>query len=98
MTAVKSSKKSFFWTRYLNNLRGNSKNLIVNIIFEILGLPVLSVIAIIGFYYDNKENMTAAEEVMQDAVMAGCINSMLYSCRECSYGFGDCLGAILVSL
>lgn len=80
MTAVKSSKKSFFWTRYLNNLRGNSKNLIVNIILEILGLPVLSVIAIIGFYYDNKENMTAAEEVMQDAVMAGCIPFGIIAC------------------
>lgn len=73
MTAVKSSKKSFFWTRYRNNLKGNSKNFIVNIVLEILGLPVLSVIAIIGFYYDNKENMTEAEEVIQDAVMAGCI-------------------------
>lgn len=73
MTAVKSSKKSFFLTRYLNNLRGNSKSLIVNIILEILGLPVLSVIAIIGFYYDNKENMTPAEEAISEAVMTGCI-------------------------
>lgn len=80
MTAVKSSKKSFFWTRYLNNLKGNSKNFIVNIILEILGLPVLSVIAIIGFYYDNKENMTAAESVMEDTVMAGCIPFAVLAC------------------
>ncbi len=73
MTAVKSSKKNFFWTRYRNNLRGNSKNFIVNIVLEILGLPVLSVIAIIGFYYDNKENMTDAEEAVSEMVMAGCI-------------------------
>ncbi len=73
MTAVKSSKKNFFWTRYLNNLRGNSKNLIVNIILEILGLPVLSVIAIIMFYYDNKENMTEAEEALSEMVMTGCM-------------------------
>lgn len=93
MTAVKSSKKSFFWTRYLNNLRGNSKNLIVNIIFEILGLPVLSVIAIIGFYYDNKENMTAAEEVMQDAVMAGCIPFGIIAC--CTLAGSVLMGSVI---
>lgn len=93
MTAVKSSKKSFFWTRYLNNLRGNSKNLIVNIILEILGLPVLSVIAIIGFYYDNKENMTAAEEVMQDAVMAGCIPFGIIAC--CTLAVSVLMGSVI---
>lgn len=93
MTAVKSSKKSFFWTRYLNNLRGNSKNLIVNIILEILGLPVLSVIAIIGFYYDNKENMTAAEEVMQDAVMAGCIPFGIIAC--CTLAGSVLMGSVI---
>lgn len=93
MTAVKSSKKSFFWTRYFNNLRGNSKNLIVNIILEILGLPVLSVIAIIGFYYDNKENMTAAEEVMQDAVMAGCIPFGIIAC--CTLAVSVLMGSVI---
>lgn len=93
MTAVKSSKKSFFWTRYLNNLRGNSKNFIVNIILEILGLPVLSVIAIIGFYYDNKENMTAAEEVMQDAVMAGCIPFGIIAC--CTLAGSVLMGSVI---
>lgn len=72
MTAVKSSKSNFFWTRYLNNIRGNNKNLIVNIVLELLGLPVLSVIAIIGFYFEGKE-LTDAEEVMFDAVMTGCM-------------------------
>lgn len=80
MTAMKLSKKSFFWTRYLNNLRGNSKNLIVNAVLEILGLPVISVIAIIGFYYDNKENMTKAEEAVEEAVMAGCASFGIIAC------------------
>lgn len=93
MTAVKSSKKSFFWTRYLNNLKGNSKHFIVNIILELLGLPVLSVIAIIGFYYDNKENMTAAESVMQDTVMAGCIPFAVLAC--CTLAASILMGSMI---
>lgn len=93
MTAVKSSKKSFFWTRYLNNLKGNSKHFIVNIILEILGLPVLSVIAIIGFYYDNKENMTAAESVMKDTVMAGCMSFAIIAC--CTLAASVLIGSMI---
>lgn len=93
MTAVKSSKKNFFWTRYLNNLRGNSKNFIVNIVLELLGLPVLSVIAIIGFYYDNKENMTAAEEAIQDAVMMGCIPFAILAC--CTLAVSILMGSMI---
>lgn len=48
MTAVTSSKKAnFFGTRYLNNISGNKKQFIINIVLELLGLPVFSVIAII---------------------------------------------------
>lgn len=93
MTAVKSSKKNFFWTRYLNNLRGNSKNFIVNIVLELLGLPVLSVIAIIGFYYDNKDNMTAAEEALQDAVMMGCIPFAILAC--CTLAVSVLMGSMI---
>ncbi|MDE5569236.1 MAG: hypothetical protein K2I82_01095, partial [Ruminococcus sp.] len=93
MTAVKSSKKNFFWTRYLNNLRGNSKNFIVNIVLELLGLPVLSVIAIIGFYYDNKDNMTAAEEAIQDAVMMGCIPFAILAC--CTLAVSILMGSMI---
>lgn len=93
MTAVKSSKKNFFWTRYLNNLRGNSKNFIVNIVLELLGLPVISVITIIGFYYDNKENMTAAEEALQDAVMMGCIPFVILAC--CTLAVSVLMGSMI---
>lgn len=75
MTAVTSSKKrGFFGTRYLNNISGNKKQLIINIILELLGLPVLSVIAIIGFYFDNKNyNYHDAGYAVEKAVMEACI-------------------------
>ncbi|MBO5164640.1 MAG: MFS transporter [Ruminococcus sp.] len=72
MTAATSSKpKSFFGTRYKNDISGNKKLLIVNIVLQILGLPVLSVIALIGFYLDTLED-TEANRMLSNAVEAGC--------------------------
>lgn len=93
MTAVKSSKKSFFWTRYLNNLRGNSKNLIVNAVLEILGLPVLSVTAVIGFYFDGKGDLTSAERATMDMVEAGCIPFIVIAC--CTLAASVLMGSMI---
>ena len=75
MTAVTSSKKvNFFGTRYLNNISGNKKQFIINIVLELLGLPVFSVIAIIGFYFDGKNyNYHDAEYAVEEAVMEACM-------------------------
>ncbi|MDE7105074.1 MAG: hypothetical protein K2O36_04255, partial [Ruminococcus sp.] len=75
MTAVKSSKNNgFFGTRYRNNISGNKKQLIINIVLEILGLPVLSVIAIIGLYFDNMHyTYRDAGYEVEEAVMNACL-------------------------
>lgn len=77
MTAVTSnktsSKKNFFGTRYLNNISGNKRHLIINIVLEILGLPVLSVIAIIGFYFENATYHDTGYYELQDKVMSACL-------------------------
>ncbi|MDE6520731.1 MAG: hypothetical protein K2K91_09820 [Ruminococcus sp.] len=62
MTATNSSKTSFFWTRYLNNLKANKKSLIVNIILNILGLPAMSIAIMVMFWADGKEIEYAVED------------------------------------
>lgn len=73
MTAATSSKpRSFFGTRFRNDVAGNKKLLIVNIVLQVLGLPVLSVIGLIGVYLDSLE-YNEANRAFINAVMAGCI-------------------------
>lgn len=75
MTAVTSSKKKgFFGTRYKNNISGNKKQLIINIVLEILGLPVLSVIAILALYFENMEyTRYDPGYAVEEAVMNACL-------------------------
>lgn len=73
MTAATSSKpRSFFGTRYKNDIAGNKKLLIVNIVLHVLGLPVLSVIGIIGVYLETLEN-TEANRELTNVITAGCV-------------------------
>lgn len=65
MTATNSNKTSFFWTRYLNNLKDNRKSLIVNIILNILGLPAMSIATMIMFWAESND--------IEDMVEAGCM-------------------------
>ncbi|MCM1133291.1 MAG: hypothetical protein NC340_07440 [Ruminococcus flavefaciens] len=92
MTAVTSSKKNFFCTRYLNNLRSSNKLLIINSVLEILGLPVIAIILIIGFYFEGKE-LTDAERITQDIVMAGCIPFAMIAC--CTIAASVLIGSLI---
>lgn len=47
MTATTSANKGFFGKRFLSDIVENKKILIVNFVLELLGLPVVSVIALI---------------------------------------------------
>lgn len=62
MTATNSNKTSFFWKRYLNNLKDSKKSLVVNIILNILGLPAMSIATMIMFYAENNEIETIVED------------------------------------
>lgn len=56
MTAEKvndKSRKSFFGRRFFSKINENRKGLIVHSVLELLGLPVVSLIAVIVFYLDN---------------------------------------------
>lgn len=73
MTAATSSKaRSFFGTRFRNDVAGNKKLLIVNIVLQTLGLPVISVIGLIMAYLETLENTDANME-LQNVIEAGCI-------------------------
>lgn len=71
MTAATSNKKSsFFGTRYRNDISQNKKTLIVHIVLELLGLPVLAVIALIMMYLSNEGDNIPRET--QYAIESGC--------------------------
>ena len=56
MTAAASSKPhNFFGARFRNNLKQHKKLAIINIVMELLGLPVLAVLLIISMYYENED-------------------------------------------
>lgn len=73
MTATISSKpQSFFFSRFKNDISGNKKQLIVNIVLQCLGLPVLAVIMLIFMYFDGIE-YSEANAVLEEAVMNACV-------------------------
>lgn len=54
MTAATSSKsKNYFGTRFKNNISSNKKIFIVNIVMELLGLPLLAGMYLISLYADE---------------------------------------------
>lgn len=56
MTATTSAQtKSFFGKRFMTDIRENKKTLIINLMLELLGLPLFSVLAIIAIYIDEAE-------------------------------------------
>lgn len=73
MTATNSNKTSFFWTRYLNNLKSNRKSLIVNIILNILGLPAMSIAVMVMFWAEDKKMEYAVEDGCMTFVVIGFI-------------------------
>lgn len=93
MTAAKSTKKSFFKTRYLNSINDNKKQFIVNIVLEALGLPVLAIIAVILSYVsgDSYGGSTADANVIGESCIAFIIISF---CTICGSVFMGCIIAL----
>lgn len=68
MTATTSTKKSsYFGTRFKNTISQNKRNFIVHCILELLGLPVLAVIALAMTYADSTEISDAEKTVINNA-------------------------------
>ena len=56
MTATTSAaSKNFFGKRFVTDLLENKKVLIINALLELLGLPVVSILAIVACYIDKLE-------------------------------------------
>lgn len=54
MTATTSAAtKNYFGKRYLTDILENKKVLIINFVLELLGLPMLSIVGLIGMFYDE---------------------------------------------
>lgn len=54
MTATTSAAtKNYFGKRYLTDILENKKVLIINFVLELLGLPLLSIVGLIGMFYDE---------------------------------------------
>ncbi|MDE5763459.1 MAG: hypothetical protein K2I00_00640 [Ruminococcus sp.] len=65
MTAVTSSKsRNFFGTRFRNDITANKRQLIINGILQLLGLPVISISFLVAMYYDTKvDNMRVYDQI-----------------------------------
>lgn len=62
MTATTSANKGFFGKRFLSDIVENKKILIVNFVLELLGLPVVSVIALIfAGLEQRRDSLTTVE-------------------------------------
>ncbi|MBQ8961158.1 MAG: hypothetical protein IJ071_08085 [Ruminococcus sp.] len=70
MTAATSTKnKSYFGRRFATRLAESKKLLIVNFVFSLLGLPLLSLVFVLMEYYDKK-NVSIYEVFQPDAYLA----------------------------
>ncbi len=93
MTAATSSKmKSFFGTRFFNEIKSTKQLLIVNIVFQLLGLPMLAVIAVILMYI---ENLPEHNELM-DVVSISCIPFIFISVGTIFLAI--CLGVVIAMI
>ena len=67
MTATTSTEtKSFFGKRFLTDILENKKILIINFVLELLGLPVISIVALIAAYYDK---LSEEKEIYYDITL-----------------------------
>lgn len=70
MTAATSSKiKSFFGTRFFNDVKSSKQLFIVNIVLQLLGLPMIAVIGVIMMYVENLPD----QDDLADIVEISCI-------------------------
>ncbi len=66
MTATTSTKKvSYFGKRYRSNLLQNKKTLIIHIVLELLGLPVLAVIGILTCHLQEIRHTLSNEAILK---------------------------------
>lgn len=63
-TTKKAKRTSYFGKRYLNDIGSNKKGLIVNCVMQLLGLPVISVIALIMCYVNNNYDRLKQETII----------------------------------
>lgn len=66
MTAATSSKiKSFFGTRFFNDIKSSKQLFIVNIVLQLLGLPMIAVIAVIMMFVENLPDSDDLAEIVE---------------------------------
>lgn len=93
MTAATSNKiKSFFGTRFFNDIKSSKQLFIVNIVLQILGIPMLAVIAVVLMYI---ENLPEHNELM-DVVSISCVPFVFISVGTVFLAI--CLGVVIAML
>lgn len=81
MTATTSSKKtSYFGKRYKNNISQNKKSLIIHIVMELMGLPILSILGLIVTYVESLNTTNENKMIIYSGCRAFAIIGIVTTC------------------